>query len=95
MALVVDPLGSGLVQSLSRPGGNVTGLSMMTTDLNSKRLQLLKDIRQILRVPLLADHLHHRPHSLRRQPPASQQLHQRRGRAGLIAEKRIDTKNQQ
>jgi hypothetical protein len=43
MALVVDPLGSGLVQSLSRPGGNVTGLSMMTSDLNSRRLQLLKD----------------------------------------------------
>jgi putative tryptophan/tyrosine transport system substrate-binding protein len=43
MALVVDPVGSGLVQSLSRPGGNVTGLSMMTTDLNSKRLQLLKE----------------------------------------------------
>jgi len=43
MALVVDPVGSGLVQNLSRPGGNVTGLSMMTSDLNSKRLQLLKD----------------------------------------------------
>jgi hypothetical protein len=36
-------IGSGLVQSLSRPGGNVTGLSMMTSDLNSKRLQLLKE----------------------------------------------------
>ena len=44
MALVVDPVGSGLVKSLSRPGGNVTGLSMMTSDLNSKRLQMLKDI---------------------------------------------------
>jgi putative ABC transport system substrate-binding protein len=39
MALVVDPVGSGLVKSLARPGGNVTGLSMMTTELNSKRLQ--------------------------------------------------------
>jgi putative ABC transport system substrate-binding protein len=44
MALVVDPVGSGLVQSLAHPGGNVTGLSMMTTELNSKRLQLLKDV---------------------------------------------------
>jgi putative ABC transport system substrate-binding protein len=44
MALVVDPVGSGLVKSLARPGGNVTGLSMMTSDLNSKRLQLLKDV---------------------------------------------------
>ena len=44
MALVVDPVGSGLVASLARPGGNVTGLSMMTTELNSKRLQLLKEV---------------------------------------------------
>jgi putative tryptophan/tyrosine transport system substrate-binding protein len=44
MALVVDPVGSGLVKSLARPGGNVTGLSMMTSDLNPKRLQMLKDI---------------------------------------------------
>jgi putative ABC transport system substrate-binding protein len=43
MALVLDPVGSGLINSLSHPGGNVTGLSMMTTvDLNSKRLELLK-----------------------------------------------------
>jgi putative ABC transport system substrate-binding protein len=45
MALVLDPVGSGLVNSLAHPGGNVTGLSMMTSvDLNSKRLQLLKEV---------------------------------------------------
>jgi putative tryptophan/tyrosine transport system substrate-binding protein len=44
MALVVDPVGSGLVKNLAQPGGNVTGLSMMTTELNSKRLQLLKEV---------------------------------------------------
>jgi hypothetical protein len=45
MALVLDPVGSGLVKSLANPGGNVTGLSMMTTvDLNSKRLQLLREM---------------------------------------------------
>jgi len=45
MALVLDPVGSGLVKSLANPGGNITGLSMMTTvDLNSKRLQLLKEM---------------------------------------------------
>jgi len=42
MALVVDPVGSGLVKSLAQPGGLVTGLSMMTTELNVKRLELLK-----------------------------------------------------
>ena len=44
MALVVDPVGSGLVSSLSHPGGNVTGLSMMTSELNPKRLELLKEV---------------------------------------------------
>lgn len=44
MAIIADPVGSGLVASLARPGGNVTGLSMMTTDLTVKRLQLLKEV---------------------------------------------------
>lgn len=45
MALVLDPVGSGLIASLAKPGANVTGLSMMSTvDLNSKRLQLLKEV---------------------------------------------------
>ncbi len=43
MAIAADPIGSGLVASLSHPGGNVTGLSMMVTDITSKRLQLLKE----------------------------------------------------
>jgi putative ABC transport system substrate-binding protein len=44
MALVLDPVGSGLIKSLANPGGNITGLSMMTTvDLNNKRLQFLKE----------------------------------------------------
>jgi putative tryptophan/tyrosine transport system substrate-binding protein len=49
MALVLDPVGSGLVQSLAYPGGNITGLSMMATELYPKRLQLLKDIDPQLR----------------------------------------------
>jgi len=44
MSVVADPLGSGLVASLAHPGANVTGLSMMTTDLSAKRLQLLKEV---------------------------------------------------
>ncbi len=43
MALVSDPVGSGLVASLARPGANVTGLSNQTVDLAAKRLQLLKE----------------------------------------------------
>jgi len=39
-----DPLGSGLVASLARPGGNVTGMSLMVPDLGGKRLELLKEV---------------------------------------------------
>jgi putative ABC transport system substrate-binding protein len=41
---VADPVGVGLVASLSRPGGNVTGLTLLTPDLSGKRLQLVLDI---------------------------------------------------
>ncbi len=39
-----DPLGTGLVSSLARPGGNVTGLSLRQTDLAAKRLELLREV---------------------------------------------------
>jgi putative ABC transport system substrate-binding protein len=39
-----DPVGSGLVASLARPGGNVTGLSLQFTDLTNKRLELLREV---------------------------------------------------
>jgi putative ABC transport system substrate-binding protein len=44
MALAGEPVASGLVESLARPGGNVTGLSQMTVELGGKRLELLKEI---------------------------------------------------
>jgi len=44
MAFVGDPIGVGLIESLSRPGGNVTGVTNMATELGPKRLQLLKEI---------------------------------------------------
>jgi putative ABC transport system substrate-binding protein len=54
MATIADPVGTGLVTSLAHPGGNVTGLSMMTTDLSAKRLQLLKEaIPRLTRVAVL------------------------------------------
>ncbi|HJW76135.1 MAG TPA: ABC transporter substrate-binding protein [Thermoleophilia bacterium] len=40
----VDPVGSGLVASLSRPGGNITGLSIINPELTGKRLELLRQI---------------------------------------------------
>jgi putative ABC transport system substrate-binding protein len=43
-ALALDPIGGGMVASLARPGGNVTGLSLQSTDLSSKRLELLREI---------------------------------------------------
>jgi putative ABC transport system substrate-binding protein len=43
MAVVADPVGSGLVASLAHPGGNVTGLSIMLAELSAKQLQLLKE----------------------------------------------------
>jgi putative tryptophan/tyrosine transport system substrate-binding protein len=38
-----DPVGTGIVSSLARPGGNITGLSLMAPDLDGKRLELLKE----------------------------------------------------
>ena len=43
-AVAADPLGTGLVAGLARPGGNVTGLSLQHTDLAGKRLELLRDL---------------------------------------------------
>ena len=56
MANVTDPVGVGLVASLARPGGNVTGLSNMSPELSGKRLELLKQIvPQVARVAALGD----------------------------------------
>jgi putative tryptophan/tyrosine transport system substrate-binding protein len=49
-----DPVGSGLVASLARPGGNVTGFSNLSFELNTKRLEILKDaVPKLARVGLL------------------------------------------
>ena len=51
---VADPVSVGLVASLERPGGNVTGLSLLTSDLSGKRLELLREIvHNISRVAIL------------------------------------------
>jgi putative ABC transport system substrate-binding protein len=45
MAAIGEPLGTGVVASLARPGGNVTGLSGFVTELAGKRVELLKELR--------------------------------------------------
>ena len=56
LAVAGDPVGDGLVDSLARPGRNVTGLSIQTVDTSTKRLQLLRDIVPTLRrVTILAN----------------------------------------
>jgi putative ABC transport system substrate-binding protein len=56
MASVADPVGSGFVNSLSNPGGNITGVSGATAELAAKNLELIKDvIPSARRVALLAN----------------------------------------
>ncbi len=54
MANAADPVAAGLVASLARPGGNVTGLASLAAELNTKRLEVLKDaVPKLARVGLL------------------------------------------
>jgi putative ABC transport system substrate-binding protein len=52
-----DPIGTGHVASLPRPGGNITGLSDLTTDIDAKALEMWKEV--------LPQATHHRPHPWR------------------------------
>src|SRR5215470_9297230 len=56
MGLGSDPVRAGYVESLARPGGNVTGLTMLTRELGGKRLELLKEaVPKLARVAVLYD----------------------------------------
>lgn len=55
-AISADPLGTGLVESLARPGGNLTGFSIQATDLAGKRLELLREmLPQVRRLGIMAN----------------------------------------
>jgi putative ABC transport system substrate-binding protein len=55
-ALAIDPVGGGLVASLARPGGNITGLSFQATDTAGKRLGLLREVvPQLRRLAIMAN----------------------------------------
>jgi putative ABC transport system substrate-binding protein len=73
MATTADAVGAGLIASLGRPGGNVTGLSSLGTELTTKRLEILKDA-----IPRLA-----RAGVLR--PPGGQTLQLKELRAAALA----------
>jgi len=56
MTAVAEPIEAGLIESLSRPGGNVTGLSSFVTQLAQKRIELLKELQpQISRIGFMAN----------------------------------------
>src|SRR6516165_7354658 len=58
MATSADPVGTGFVASLNRPGGNITGLSLQTAELSGKRLQLLTElVPGLARVAVLSNPL--------------------------------------
>jgi len=56
MAATANPVGDGIVATLARPGGNITGLSSFHTELSNKRLELLREmIPRIARIATLSD----------------------------------------
>jgi len=60
IAIIGEPVGSGLVDSLSRPGGNVTGLSIVQSETAGKRLELLREVVPGLRRPAIFVNLSNR-----------------------------------
>ena len=56
MGLGPDPVEAGLIESLARPGGNVTGITLLSRELGGKRLELLKEaVPKLARVAVLYD----------------------------------------
>ncbi len=56
VAVAADPVGTGLVASLARPGGNITGLTLISSELSGKRLELLKTVvPRVSRIAVLSN----------------------------------------
>jgi putative tryptophan/tyrosine transport system substrate-binding protein len=77
MGVIGDPLGSGIVTNLARPGGNVTGCSLRAAELEAKRLQLLKElVPGLSRVAILFNPTnHYMPLALESAQKGAQVLH--------------------
>jgi putative ABC transport system substrate-binding protein len=73
-----DPVGTGLVGSLARPGGNVTGISIQQTDLAGKRIELLREVIPNLRRLAIMGNIHS-PNSVKEMAEVEETL----GRLGL------------
>jgi putative ABC transport system substrate-binding protein len=77
MVAIGDPLGSGIVTNLARPGGNVTGCALRVAELEAKRLQLLKEVvPELSRVAILFNPTnHYMPLALQSAQKGAQALH--------------------
>jgi putative ABC transport system substrate-binding protein len=77
MGVIGDPLGSGVVTNLARPGGNITGCALRVAELEAKRLQLLKEVvPELFRVAILFNPTnHYMPIALESARKGAQVLH--------------------
>jgi putative ABC transport system substrate-binding protein len=72
MATSTDPVGEGLIASLARPGGNITGTSGLSPELGTKRLEILKDaVPKLVRVGYLVTQRSERNPQLKELRPAA------------------------
>jgi putative ABC transport system substrate-binding protein len=86
-ATVADPLGTGLVASLSKPGGNITGLSLTSPELAGKRLELMREVLPNLRrLAIMANAAY---------PPAMRELNEIEAAAQLLGIETIALKIRQ
>ena len=74
VAAIGDAVGRGYVQSLSRPGGNVTGISFLDTEISTKRLEILKDVLPRLSHVVVLRHPNSHATALREVRTAAQAL---------------------